>query len=215
MKKYITAFFTFIGYVTSIFLMGAGIVFYIGYHKQQKVVESTVEFRDISMTPVATEPAIPPGQLTAPTPVISPSMPVRRSTTKSVRKPAPVSATTPPSKPVTMSAPVSAPVSVPVSAQEKTFVPAKKTAAKTPKAKPQKPTPKPAGLPPTSTLSFRVTDNGASPRTGRGIVNINQTTDLEQQVIRDLQLEAVRKAAETIRNPPVWESGVVKYLSGN
>lgn len=211
--KYIRIFFTFLGYCTFTAIIGAATFWYIGYKRQQKATESTVQFRDISMTPVATTEApaeVPPGQLTVP-PQVSPSP--RKTAPKSGRKTTPVSVRTTPAKPVTMSAPVS----VPVSAPEKKFVPSAKKARRTkPMAKTQPATMYPT--PQTSTLTFRAEDNRsnprATPRTGRGI-NVSETTELEQQVIRDLQLEEIRKAARSIRHPYVWQSGVVEFFSGN
>lgn len=210
MKKYITAFFTFVGYVTFLFAMGAGIVLYIGHRKSQAAeaaVMSTQDGQVVSLTPEKQADTLTTQEQTLPHFQPISRKPLSATKTKPVRKPTPtVSA-----KPATAS--VSAPATYAAPKVRQTVI-VEKAAPKAPRKKrtTPKPTPVQEYLPP-CTLTWRATDNTASPRTGRRgyVPNVHETTELEKKA---RQMEELRQAAELIRNPPVWESGVLKFFGG-
>jgi len=213
--KYIRAFFNFLGFLTFVAMLGAATFWFIGYQKN-KVHTSSVTFKDITLTPVKTEEVTttdshetfpdfkPISRPAAPDKLVEPRRikPAAKPTVQPAKKA--VSNTVPAVKPVTY---VKKPKTIPAA-----------PATRVPKKRPAKALAKPATHTELSpcTLVFRATDNGASPRTGRGIVNVAETTELERAVIRRLNAEKeLRDAASQIRNPPVWESGVVKFFSQN
>lgn len=217
--KYIRIFFTFLGYLTFTAIIGGATFWYIGYHKAQKKVESTVSLREISMTPEKQPDTTTVSMSVQKLPEFQP---ISRKPL-SASKPKPVRAKTDNKPPKTTPSVSVAPVTyatkkaAPAAIASKPVATAKKTVSARPvksKAK-HSPTASHAdlGLPAESTLSFRVTDNGTNPRTGRGIVNVYETTELERQVARRLEdLQQLKEAAELIRNPPVHESGIMKMF---
>lgn len=206
--KYIRAFFTFIGYCTTVAAIGGGIFWYIGHRKAMQKTESTVTLQEISMTP-AKEPQLEPVTFQAvPEP---PQVYPRKSAPVAVRK---APATTE-KKPAKVSAPVTyaAPKAARKIVVEKAKPDVKQTRT-TPRKKSAAPPPVQEQLPP-CTLSYKATDT-SNPRTGRGIVNVHaEPSELEKQAIRDVQMEQLKEAAEQIRHPKGWESGLLKFISGN
>lgn len=227
MKKYITAFFTFIGYVTFLFAMGAGIMLYIGYRKSQ-AAEAAVMTNQHGQV-ISLQPAKQADTLTTATQTLPDFQPISRkpavsaTKTKTVRHHAPRKPPTSVSaKPVAHTTTMSVEASAKMSAKP-TWVKAK---PKVEKAKPRRNISSPAKtkkatqekqeLPPI-TLAFQATDS-ANPRTGKGkshVPNVYETTELERQAKRNVDLQQLKEAAEQLRNPPVSESIIFKFLRGN
>lgn len=212
--KYIRAFFNFLGFLTFVTLIGAATFWFIGYQKN-KVQTSKVTFRDLTLTPVKVEEVTTatPSRETFPDfqPISKPAAPdklvqPRGMRTKPVAKPA-----KPAKKPLK---PEVKPVTYAKPSKPLASTPAKRTQSKKP-ARVRLERAVHSDLSP-CTLTFRATDNGASPRTGRGIVNIAETSELEKATIRRLKAEKeLQAAANQIRNPPVWKSGIIEFFSQN
>lgn len=213
MKKYIVAFFTFLGYVAFISLLGAGIVVYIGYRKSQAAeaaVMSSPDGQVVHMHPkkqtdtATTLPeTLPHFQPISRKPVSAAAKP------KSVR-PKPDKKATKPAKSVSVApAQYTTVAAAPAATTRKPTATAKKPAAIRHVKIPAKHSPTAAkasmanlGLPAESIRAYRVTDNGASPRTGRGIINVAETTELERQVMkRAEEMRQLKAAVAKIRDP--------------
>lgn len=191
--KYIRAFFNFLGFLTFIAMVGAATFWYIGYQKN-KVVSSTVTFKDVSMTPVKEETTTTTGADLETLPEIQPiSKPAARDhlvdpkPSKPARKPATKPAKTIAAKP----APAAKPVPVTYTTTV-TKAPAKRTPTRKPSRKIERqqataPTPAPQSDLSPCTLTFRATDRSGNQRTGHGVVNVSETTELEKQAARKVQ----------------------------
>lgn len=210
--RYIRIFFTFLGYCTFIALVGAASFWYIGYLKNKKQVESTVSFQDISMTP---EKTVPERTLPEFEPISRPA--AAKPTAKAQKRKQPTHY-----RPVKSSTPAAAPKPVEYAASIEPAAiraPAKakpiQKPAKSAKARKVKQPQYQAELPP-CTLSYKVTDNGASPRTGGRGVSVYETTELEKAVMTRMKaIKELEEAARQIRNPTVRESGIIKLFSSN
>lgn len=219
-RRVITAFFTFLGYLTFLSLILAAIVLYIGYRKAEKRANATTDtsFKEVPMTPAKT----PSADTTAALPYFEP---ISKAPKMSARQPAKWTPKAKTKKTKTKTAkpkPVRAVSVAPVlytSLDDEPESAAKKTAKWAPKAKTARAkTAKPAkaklaaivqaNLPGTSIVQFKATDsNHSNTRAGRGYVpDVTKTTALEAEVKRRKDLEEIKRAAETIRNPPVWGS---------
>lgn len=206
--KYIRAFFNFLGFLTFVSMVGAATFWYVGYQRN-KAKTSTVTFKDVSMTPVKEETTTTTTEQET-LPEIQPiSRPAARDhlvdpkpTGKPARKPATKPAKTAAAKP----APVAKPVPVTYTTTEKRTAPAKRQAARKPARKIERQQPAPAPAPQSDlspcTLSFKATDRSGNQRTGHGVVNVSETTELEKMVAR--RVEAIREleaAGQQLRNP--------------
>jgi len=205
--KYVRAFFNILGFLTFIGMVGAATFWYIGYQKN-KVSSSTVTFKDVTMTPVketttittADPETLPDIQrisrpaardhLVDPTPISNPTKKAAKPAKKPVAKPAPVV------KPV--------PVTYTTTA---TKVPAKRTPTRKPSRKPERqqaaaPTPAPQSDLSPCTLTFKATDRSGNQRTGHGVVNVSETTELEKMAARRVQaIQELELAGQQLRNP--------------
>jgi len=216
MKKYITAFFTILGYTTFLFLLGAGIVICIGYRKSQAAeaaVMSTGDGQTVSMLPAKQTDATTPSMSVQTLPELEPVSP-RPRRVKEKGAPAPtrhVPPATPPAKPVAQVAAKTATYTVPTAA--------KPTIATPPKEKPKKTAPTThaaLGLPAESPRQYRATDNGANPRTGSRVPDVSAPpSELEQQAIRHARnIRQLEEETAKLRNPPVEETDLMKLFSG-
>lgn len=222
MKKYITAFFTFIGYVTFLFVMGAGIVIYIGHRKSQAAEAAAIASYDGQVVPMYPEKIA--DTATKPEQILPEYTPISRTTvsaskTKHVRprpaktisnKPARTKTVVPDSYSLSTykkASSIAAARKSTASAKKKTNIPTKKTTASTHAA---------LGLPAQSVLRYQVTDL-SNPRTGGRGISVYHTSELEKQAIRKINdLKELEKAASQIRNPsPTWESGLIKLVDSN
>lgn len=227
MRKYITAFFTFLGYCTFTIGIGLCTFFLWGYHKNRAAIQqpaTITHYGEVTMTPVKT----PAADTTAALPYFQPI-------SKSPKKSAPqVSATqttkwtpaktktkttkwTPakkkPAKPVQTKTVLytsldDEPVSAPAKQPTKWTPKAKTVKAKHVKAKATKTTNGQADMLGTSIVRYTATDAAHSnTRATRGYVpDVTKTTALEIEVRRKKDLEEIKAAAELLRNPPVWGS---------
>lgn len=230
--KYLRIFFTFLGYVTFLCLIGAATFWYLGRRKAQEraqVIESTVTYQDnadpgattaVPMTPARTLPDLEPISTSTAVPRMPaaerPRITTRTTVPKATRpnpKPAPVERK-PVLEPITYAAPK------------------KETLKPTPKARRSAPPPSGGGgrgwgrdrneddrtgLPAAPlTVSYRATDNTASLRTGGRRLDMGKMSALEQDCARRAKAwRELEGASDQIRNPkPTWESGVVKVLAG-
>lgn len=198
--KYVRAFFNFLGFLTFIALVGAGTFWYIGYQKN-KVSTSTVTFKDVTMTPVKEETTITTNPETIPD--IQPiSRPAARDhlvdpkPTKKAAKPA--------KKPAAKPAPVVKPVTYTTTVKK---APEKRTPTRKPSRKPERqqaaaPTPAPQSDLSPCTLTFKATDRSGNQRTGHGVVNVSETTELEKMAARRVQaIQELELAGQQLRNP--------------
>lgn len=202
--KYIRAFFNFLGFLTFVSMVGAATFWYVGYQRN-KAKTSTVTFKDVSMTPVketttTTEPETPPDIQPISRPAARDHLVDPKPTGKPARKPATKPAKTAAAKP----APVAKPVPVTYTTTEKRTAPAKRQAARKPARKIERQQPAPAPQTDLSpcTLSFKATDRSGNQRTGHGVVNVAETSELEKMAAR--RVEAIREleaAGQQIRNP--------------
>ena len=215
--KYIRIFFSFLGYCTFICAIGAATFWYIGQKKAAAKAaanpESVVVFQDNTAptTPAAPDRLVEPTtqpELREFAPISRPAAPdklVDPAEAKPARK-----------KPVAAAKPVAKPATKPGVATKP--VVATKVAAAKPTAKPAPARKKPASRPiqaelPPSTLSFRVTDNTRPARAGSGI-DYNQVTDLEKAAKRHVEaIKQFERETEPLRNPKVWESGLLKLIT--
>jgi len=201
--KYIRAFFNFLGFLTFVSMVGAATFWYVGYQRN-KAKTSTVTFKDVSMTPVKEETATTTTEQET-LPEIQPiSKPAARDhlveakPNKTARKPA----KTPAAKPT----PVAKPVPVTYTVEKRKAAPKSKPAAHKPARKAERkqslPVPAPQSDLSPCTLTFKATDRSGNERTGHGVVNVGETTELEKMAAR--RVEAIREleaAAQQIRNP--------------
>lgn len=204
--KYIRAFFNFLGFLTFVSMVGAATFWYVGYQRN-KAKTSTVTFKDVSMTPVkeettTTEQETLPDIQAISRPAARDHLVDPKPTGKPARKPATKPAKTAAAKP----APVAKPVPVTYTTTEKRTAPAKRQAARKPARKIERQQPAPAPAPQSDlspcTLSFKATDRSGNQRTGHGVVNVSETTELEKMVAR--RVEAIREleaAGQQLRNP--------------
>lgn len=207
--KYIRIFFTFLGYITFVALIGAGTFIYVGHLKKVES-QSVVSFQDntgFHTDTIAMTPQKQTLELIDPTPISQPATrdhlvdpPATKRTKKAAAAPKPKPAPVAASKPITYTAPTKAAVK-----PQKTVKPARS-------AKPQRrsaPEPIAAannntdlGLPTTSIRTFQVTDRAGRERTGHGVVNMDATSDLERAAIRRARaINELSAAADKIRNP--------------
>jgi outer membrane biosynthesis protein TonB len=208
MKKYIVAFFTFLGYVFSIFLLGAGIVIYIGHRKSQSAKDAVMSSADGQVVRMSPEKqadstttllqTIPDIQPISHAPVSAPAK-AKTVRAKPDKKPAksakPAQAPKPTPKPELATKPVAyaKPVSKPKQAKPKRTRQAAPIAYADAAPKPE------LG---TSILRYQVTDRAGRERTGHGVVNMDATSDLEKAAIRRAKaINELAAAADKIRNP--------------
>lgn len=217
--KYIRIFFTFLGYCTFICLVGAATFWYIGQKRAAAKAaanpESTIVFQDNTAptTPAAVDKLrefAPISRAAAPDKLVDPAAkPVVRK--KPVAAPKPVAKPAP--KPIVATKPAPIAYATPTKAK-----PTAKVAPAKPAAKPAPARKKPASHPidtelPPPTISFRVTDNTRPARAGSGI-DYNQVTDLEKAAKRHVEaVKQFEKETESLRNPKVWESGLLKLIT--
>lgn len=219
MKNYIIAFFTFIGYTTFLFALGAGIVLYIGHRKSQAAEAAVMTTQDGQV--VSMSPEKQADTLTTPAQTLPHFQPISRK---------PVSATK--TKPVRHiqrkpDTPVSAPAmyAEPKVTRTITVEKSKPKATKTTvvKSKPKAKKPRPAatihadlGIPEEPQRGYQVTDRTASPRTGGSrIPDVHaEPSELELQAKRQVQMEQLKQAAKEIREPKGFESGLLKFFGG-
>ncbi len=213
-RRIVTAFFTFLGYLTFLSGILAAIFLYIGWRKAEKRANAATatSFKEVPLTPVNT----------ADTDTIA-ALPHFEPISKSSKKSAPQASakksskwTPKKTKPAKSAAPkpvhaVSVPTVLYTSLDDEP-VSAKKTSKWTPK-KTAKPKPKKtsivqADIPGTSIVTWKATDDTSNPRAPKKKFKFypNQTSALEQEVRRKQQLQEIKDAAELIRNPPVWGS---------
>jgi len=205
--KYVRAFFNFLGFLSFVSMVGAATFFWIGYQRN-KAKTSTVTFKDVSMTPAKEETTTTTAADLETIPDIQPiSRPAARDrlvdpkpTGKPARKPATKPAKTAAAKP----APVAKPVPVTYTTTEKRTAPAKRQPARKPARKIERQQPAPAPQTDLSpcTLSFKATDRSGNQRTGHGVVNVAETSELEKMAAR--RVEAIREleaAGQQLRNP--------------
>lgn len=163
--------------------------------------ESSIVFQD------NTAPTTPQKQeleLVEPTPISRAAAPDRlvNPPAKPARKPATKPAKTIAAKP----APAAKPVPVTYTTTV-TKAPAKRTPTRKPSRKIERqqaaaPTPAPQSDLSPCTLTFKATDRSGNQRTGHGVVNVSETTELEKQAAR--QVQAIRElelAGQQLRNP--------------
>jgi len=203
--KYIRIFFTFLGYITFIAIIGAGTFWYVGMKKAQAKAranaETSITFQDNTDT-IAMKPQKQTLELIDPTPISRPDTPDHlvdppaKRTKKAAAAPKPKSAQAP--KPTPKPEPATKPVAY------------AKPAAKPKQARPKRTrqtsapiadaAPKPELG--TSILRYQVTDRAGRERTGHGVVNMDLTSDLENAAIRRARaINELAAAADKIRNP--------------
>lgn len=221
MKKYITAFFTFVGYVTFLFAMGAGIVLYIGHRKalEKAQVETSAQLIEApGLTPAKDkEPELTPMQfqpLSAPPQVSTRPRKSAKTATVSVRS----RPTTTAKKSVSVSAPVTyAAPKEKRTIQAKTTKPQKVEKAKTKQPAATATTHADLGLPEQLHRTYRATDRATSPRTGGSrIPDVTAPpSELEKQAMRHAEnIRQLEEETAKIRTPPVEETDLMKLLSG-
>lgn len=189
--KYIRAFFNFLGFLTFVSMVGAATFFWIGYQKN-KTQTSKVTFKDVSMTPVkenttTTEPETPPDIQPISRPAARDHLVDPKPTGKPARKPATKPAKTAAAKPAPVAKPV--PVTYTTTVEKPRTAPAKRQPARKPARKIERQQPAPAPQTDLSpcTLSFKATDRSGNQRTGHGVVNVSETTELEKMAARRVQ----------------------------
>ena len=205
--KYVRIFFTFIGYLTFTALIGAATFIYIGHKKARAKslgqVVSNVNLADstrsslttVAMTPMRNEEIAEPSPISTAVPTASAA---RKHRAKELHGR--------PKAKVKEPDPVAYIFREEPTPKEREWNPIESSKPKPYKqAKPSryhKPAKQQASELPQCTLSFRATDNNSSPRTGKGRVNVYETTDLEKQVIKRMQdIRQLEAAANQIRYP--------------
>ncbi len=206
--KYIRAFFNFLGFLTFVSMVVAATFWYVGYQRN-KAKTSTVTFKDVSMTPVKEETTTTTADLET-IPEIQPiSRPAARDhlvdpkpTGKPARKPATKPAKTAAAKPAPVAKPV--PVTYTTTVEKPRTAPAKRQPARKPARKIERQQPAPAPQTDLSpcTLSFKATDRSGNQRTGHGVVNVAETSELEKMAARRVQaIRELEAAGQQLRNP--------------